>query len=161
MSQDELKKLLEYNKDTGVFKWLVYRSRNAKPGYVAGNSHHTGYSFIKINGRMYAAHRLAWLYVYGEFPENQVDHINHDRFDNRISNLRDVTHKENALNQKTRKTNTSGVTGVSWSKQHKKWMARVMSNGKNIFLGLFDKIEDAKSKRLEANRMYGYHENHA
>ena len=90
----------------------------------------------------------------------QVDHINHDRTDNRIENLRLVNANENGKNQKASVRNKSGVVGVSWKKSKNKWHSQIMVNGKQIHLGFFDNIDEAKKARIDAERKYGFHENH-
>ena len=154
----KFKRLLKYNPKTGEFIWLKSKGSN-KAGDIAGGLIN-GYVKIKVNNRNHYAHRLAWFYVYGAWPENQIDHINHDRSDNRIDNLREVTGKENSKNQKMHITNSSGVTGVYWRKDRSKWRAAIHVN--NIFIGLgsyIDKFE-AICARKSAEVLYGYHPNH-
>ena len=160
LTQKRLKELLAYTPETGVFTWAKPRGGKVA-GAVAGTIHYKqGYIRIKIDGGMYSAHRLAWLYVYGEMPEHEIDHINHDRQDNRIENLRSVTRHQNARNRALRADNTSGVVGVNWFKRNKKWGARIFKNGKFVFLGLFDRFEDAAEARKNASLKYGFHPNH-
>jgi len=130
-SQERLRELLFYDQNTGVFTRKV-----ALPGWsagsVAGHNHHTGYTFIKVDRQSYMAHRLAWMYVYGEDPGAlQIDHINGNKSDNRITNLRLATHGQNQVNVKTNK-------GYYWNKQTKKWKAQIRHKGKVIYLGLYD-----------------------
>ena len=113
LTQRRLKEVVEYNSDTGVFTRLSNASQ-VKAGSVAGGQDGKGYTRFSVDGKSYLAHRLAWLYVNGAFPIDQIDHLNHDRLDNRIANLRCVTHKENGKNQSLCKNNSSGVTGVNW-----------------------------------------------
>ena len=115
MSLERLKELLGYNSETGVFVWLVAISKKIKVGKVDGNIDKHGYVKIGINGFYYYAHRLDWLNTYGCFPKGekwQIDHIDGDRSNNRIENLKTVDHSENGKNQKMFSTNTSGATGV-------------------------------------------------
>ena len=142
-----------------IFKWLQYRGRLAKVGFIAGSINSDGYLNIIVCGKHYKAHRLAFLYMTGGTP-NQVDHINHDRKDNRWENLRPANNKINQQNQSKYKNNTSGYTGVVWSKSNKKWQAQIKSNGKNIHLGYFKKIKEAVLIRKAAEIEYGFHENH-
>jgi len=160
MNQAELKRLLSYDPDTGVFTWLVDRSNKVRVGHRAGVVNKRGYSVITINYTQHRAHRLAWLYVHGRFPENNLDHVNRDKTDNRLCNLREATSTENNRNMPRKKANTSGVNGVHWSKSSRKWHAQISILGKTTHLGLFDDIKDAALMRWIAERRYGYHSNH-
>ena len=141
--KDDLKEILDYNSETGVFTWLkkVSKYSNIKIGSVAGSSDVHGYYRIMVNGKIYKAHRLAWLYVYGEWPKNYIDHINGNPSDNRIENLRDVTRRQNQQNQKIHRQ--GHLVGVSYSKPHKKWKSQIAINGRRKFLGLFETKEQA------------------
>lgn len=159
ITQLELKSRLHYNPKTGVFTRISSSSAGPKIGDIAGWLQ-DGYRKIMVNGKTYFAHRLAWLYVYGEFPENQIDHINHIRNDNRISNLRDASGSDNQRNQRVAKNNTSGTIGVIFNNLINRWVARIGTPQKRIFLGRFKKKEDAIKARKEAEIYYGYHRNH-
>lgn len=124
VSQERLKELLSYNPETGIFTRLSARSGQDK-GSVAGGLNDQGYVKISIDNKIYRAHRLAWLYMTGEWPEDQIDHINNIRSDNRFSNIRQATHSENNRNTGLSISNKSGSKGVSWSKWHNKWRARI------------------------------------
>lgn len=145
ITQKELKELLHYDPETGIFTWLVtpYKYGRVKIGDSAGSNDAYGYRRIKIKRRSYKSHRLAWLYVYGHFPPNALDHINVLKDDNRISNLRLATNSENQMNRGKPSNNTSGFKGVSWHKRRKKWDAYGQLNGKNKHLGAFDTAEAA------------------
>jgi len=153
LTQAKLKELISYNQETGDMKWKNISHNRVKPYTKAGHMDRTGYARLSIEGKKYMVHRLAWLYVYGSFPENAIDHINRDRNDNRFSNLRLATVKQNNENISLRSHNTSGYRGVTWHKAAKKWMASVTHNKKQIYLGLFDNLDDAansaKNKRNE------------
>ena len=123
ITQERLKELLHYDPESGLFTWKVLRTGNAKVGSVAGSSNICGYINIKIDGILHCAHRLAFLYVNGAMPK-EVDHINHLRSDNSFKNLRSVSRKENSVNQIKRRSNTSGVMGVTWYKKSGKWNFR-------------------------------------
>ena len=124
ITQKELKELLHYDPGTGVFVWKnIITANQKKNGDVAGGYDDKGYIKIRINYKHYLAHRLAWLYVYGEWPSKHLDHINRNPSDNRISNLREATHLENNKNASKRKDNTSGYKGVNWHARNKKWIA--------------------------------------
>lgn len=159
---EKLKDILDYSPDTGLFIWKKWRSRLAKKGGVAGKVDRIngGYLVIGICKRIYKAHRLAWFYAYGEWPNGYIDHINHDKLDNRICNLREASAKQNQQNLPVRSNNSSGATGVSFLKHMNKWRAYIHFEGKQILLGRFENIEDAIFARKKANKKYGYHENH-
>jgi len=159
LTQEKLKQLLDYDSDTGIFRWRVRKAQCVKIGTLAGYKSKKGYRLIGVDGKYHYTHRLAWLYVYGEFPKNEIDHINHITDDNRISNLRSVTHSENGRNQSVQKNNTSGIMGVH--KWKKKWVAKIQVDGKYKHLGYFENIKDAKKARERAKIRYGYHPNHA
>lgn len=146
-----LRSLLDYNPDTGVFYWRIQPSRNVKAGAVAGCVDSYGYTRIRVNGMKFMAHRLAWLYTHGVMPTHEIDHINGNRADNWITNLRDVSPSTNLQNQaKPHKGNTSGFLGVSWSKSKKRWRAQIFANGRNEYLGSFDTAEAAHAAYLAA-----------
>lgn len=160
MSQEELKSYLAYNKNTGVFTWARNRYK-VKKGDVAGCLNKgKGYIEIQINRRIYNAHRLAWLYVYGEMPTKQIDHINHIRNDNRLSNLREVSPSTNSKNRSASKLNTSTRTGVYFRSDTNKWRADITVEYKRINLGSFKDFEDAVDAREKAEIKYGFHKNH-
>jgi hypothetical protein len=150
LEQDLLKELLNYDPETGIFTWAVDRQRY-KAGTIAGSINSCGYVHIGINGKTYKAHRLAWVYVYGSISkELQIDHINRNRVDNRISNLRLATSVEQGQNITHSIRNTSGYPGISWQKSHNKWRARIMLNRKSISIGYFDTPEAANDARIKA-----------
>jgi len=164
LSQKELKDVLHYNPETGVFTWLVGRG-GVNVGDIAGNiaTRHSGkkYMFIGVNNRgRFASHRLAFLYMTGSFPKNDTDHEDGNGLNNKWENLKDVTNSENHKNVKKQANNTSGTTGVRMHNAAKKWVARIYDDGKEVHLGLFDNYEDAVSVRKEAEKKYGYHINH-
>ena len=143
ITQKELMALLNYDPDTGIFTWKVKR-KSVNIGDVAGNAKKTdGYMRIKINGSQYYCHRLAWLYIHGSFPESQIDHINNDRSDNRISNLRCANYQTNAFNRKPSSRNIHGMQGIRPNRYATKWQATIKISGKNIFIGTFDTKEEA------------------
>ncbi|MCK4816681.1 HNH endonuclease [bacterium] len=164
LTQQYLKSILNYDKDTGIFTWRVSRNNRIKAGDLAGTLTSKGYIQvgIKIDGiaLLYGAHRLAWLYEYGKFPSKDIDHINHDRLDNRICNLREADQKINQKNRTINKNNKSGFTGVSWHKNRNRWQATICVNKTIIHLGSFKDKNEAIMARLHANRLYKFHENH-
>lgn len=144
LTQERLKEVLSYCERSGAF------SRLRKPGIPVG---HVGrYLQISIDGASYYAHRLAWLYVHGEFPANTVDHINGDGLDNRIANLRAASWAENQQNVGVRRDNTSGHPGVWWNAARRKWQAGIKADGRLKYLGLFASVEDAAEAYRSAKR---------
>ena len=140
------------------FNGVLLRRRNLK---IVGTMHAQGYVQTSIKGRFYLVHRIIWEMHNGKIPEGmEIDHINHDRSDNRIENLRLVTGCENKKNQSIRKRNKSGFTGVSWHSKAKKWRAEIKSNGVYRYLGLYSSIDDAINARKEAEKEFMFHENH-
>jgi hypothetical protein len=146
ITQSELKYKLYYNQDTGIFTWI-------KTGKIAGFTRN-GYIIICINQKEYRAHRLAWLYVYGKMPIKFIDHINLNKSDNKISNLREATKSENAMNVKLSSKNKSGYKGVSWNKEKNKWKVALKLNGKQKHFGYFNDLEFASLIAKEAIDKY-------
>jgi hypothetical protein len=152
-TQENLKEMLEYDPHTGLFKWKVKKSHIVFPGRPAGCLNKFGYMRIGIGGKSYMAHKLAWFYYYGTWPITDTDHINRERADNRICNLREATRSQNTLNTKTHRNHTSGVRGVDWVKNCQKWMARIQVNGSRQTIGLFRNLDDAIKAREEAEKL--------
>lgn len=174
MPIDELRRIMSYNPETGELTWLhrpieyfdsafTMRAWNGKyAGKVAATTCRAGYVSIRIQGPQYRGHRLAWALYHGEWAKGHIDHINGDRTDNRIANLRLVSELENARNAKIRKDNTTGVSGVLFRHdgRAKPWTAQIRSNGKHVGLGSFRTREEAVNARRNAEAQYGYHPNH-
>lgn len=160
LTQRKLKDILDYYPETGIFRWKIVKANNIHIGDIAGTIRTDGYIAIKIDYKLYKAHRLALLYMTSHFPTDQVDHRNHIREDNRFVNLRETTNKENGKNHKMKCNNTSGITGVDWHRNVKKWRARIMVDDKDIHLGHFININDAAAARKVAESKYGFHSNH-
>ncbi len=157
---EELQKYLLYDKHTGIF-YRKISSGGRKAGASAGCKvprKRNEYIVISLNSQLYYAHRLAWLYVHGEWP-NQIDHIDGDGLNNRVDNLRDVTNSENCKNTRLSILNTSGVTGVYRNKLLSKWETRIGKTGSD-YVGIFDEIWDAICARKSAENKHGYHVNH-
>ncbi len=147
LTQADLKNILSYDKSSGNFTWLVSRSRLTKIGDIAGFLHSSGYVHIKIRNMSYKAHRLAFLYMDGYFPEHSVDHKNGLKSDNRWANLRHVTRSCNMQNRSVFKGSKSGFTGVYQGRSKGVWGARISVNKDKIFLGLHaDKISAALAR---------------
>lgn len=155
----ELKSLLKYNQDTGLFTWLVASSNRIRIGDIAG-CNKDGYILIRVNNILYRAHRLAWLYMTGSFPSQHIDHVDHIRSNNRWFNLRDVSQKENSKNMKKSKNNKSGVAGVRWCKKDNYWRIEVKVDYKLITLGSRRDFFEACCLRKSANNLYNFHSNH-
>lgn len=135
----ELKNIIHYDPETGVFTWKVNRS-TVRAGQRAGGINNGGYRKIRINNKWYTEHRLAWFYIYGEWPSKEVDHINHVRNDNRIENLRDISARANKGNCTN---HTSGFVGVFYHKDTSNWWARIKIDGRSKHLDTFDNPERA------------------
>ena len=156
LTREQLLEDWDYDSVTGVFmrRRAVGRHGRHKAGTVARPGRAHGYSVIHIGGRVHRAHRLAWLYVYGEWPKI-IDHINGDRADNRIKNLRNVTQIENMQNLKRAPvTSKSGLLGAHKGTRCKRWYARIRINGISTKLGLFDTAEEAHAAYMAAKRVH-------
>lgn len=160
-STDALRQLLRYEPETGKLYW---RSRDNPQwsaryaGREAFTANCNGYKRGKINNQFFFAHRVVWAMMFGDCT-NQIDHINGDRADNRIENLRSVTNAENAKN-KRHIQNASGVTGVRVERRTGRWRAEIKVSGRLIFLGTFVKKSEAVTARKNAECKYGFHPNH-
>lgn len=162
LTQGILKTFLHFDRDTGIFTRIARTIASTQLGTVAGNVQGTlpdaGYIQISLLGKLYGAHRLAWLYEYGHLPEKQIDHINHDRTDNRIANLRVVDNHTNMKNKSLYTTNSSGYTGVE--KHGNNWKARIGVNGTKVLLGVYSTYEEAVAARKAGEKLLSYHNNH-
>jgi hypothetical protein len=152
LTAQRLRELLHYDPETGVFTWKVANGTRAKVGAIAG-SLSKGYILVRVDALNRRAHRLAWFYVNGEWPTDEIDHINGDKSDNRICNLRCVSRSVNLQNQRQpRSDNARGLyLGVGWDKARQKWRAQI-KDGKNTFLGRFNSQEEASEAYLAAKR---------
>lgn len=147
LTQGELKEILDYDPETGVFIWRVRPCRTVCIGDTAG-SLRDGYILIRYRGNRYYAHRLAWFYSYREFPKGNIDHINGVRSDNRICNLRDVTQRENLQNMKCHRD--GHLAGTRYRKSLCKWVAQITLDRRSIHLGHFNTEEEAHAAYLLA-----------
>lgn len=151
--QSRLLHLLNYDLATGIFTRKVSVSGNAKAGDRCEGVHVSGYIYIGVDGRDYKAHRLAWLYVTGEWPSWQIDHADGDRSNNAWTNLRSATPKQNCANAAVRKDNKTGFKGVR--AMGERWQVRI-GNGGRIHVGTFDTLEEAKAAyEVASQREYG------
>jgi hypothetical protein len=144
ITQPELRALLLYRPYSGIFVWRVSPAKGVPAGTVAGSLHPSGHVYISIKRRLYAAHRLAWLYQYGHWPASFVDHINGDGSDNRLSNLRLLDRTKNLqAARKARADSRSGLLGACYRKDVNKWQARIQRDHVSVSLGLYDSAEEA------------------
>ena len=151
----ELRSALSYDKNTGNFTWLK-SCGSVKAGDAATNVNAIGYSRVKIKGKSYLAHRLAWAFSYGEFPASTIDHGNGIKTDNRIENLRQATRSENQMNRRKHCDNTSGFKGVTWNAAKNQWSARCAANGKRVHVGYFNDAQSASfAYQQVAQQMHG------
>lgn len=145
--------LLHYEPETGVLRWKV-SAGSVEVGDVAGCVHNDGYRNVQIRTHKYLAHRLAWFIYWGEDPKDQVDHVDRNRTNNAIVNLREATSFENQRNASMRTANRSGVSGVCWHKGRDRWHAKIRAGGKQIHLGYFERIEDAAAAYRAAAELH-------
>jgi HNH endonuclease/AP2 domain len=141
---EKLRELFSYDPEKGSFRW------NGEAGYISGN----GYRYISVEGKKRLSHRLAWLMHYGEEPNGLVDHINGDRTDNRIQNLRLATYSQNSANAKLHTRNTSGLKGASWMPKKNRWQATITVKNKQMNLGYFKTKEAAHDAYMAAAKKY-------
>lgn len=160
----EALELFRYDYETGVLYWRRRVNSRVPKTLEAGTqrkSNSDGCLNVSVNGRLYPVHRVVMLMCYGFYGEGlEVDHINHVRNDNRLFNLRFATRSENRKNQSVSSKNTSGVTGVYFSKSKKKYIAQIKVNRETIYLGIFDTLEGATEARRQADRKYKFNNNH-
>lgn len=173
LSYSQVSSLIKYDGETGYFLWIK-RPIDSFSDKRCGNTWNTRFAgkrtFISVDdkgyfkggilGATYSAQRVAWLLHYGEWPNGEIDHIDGDKKNNRIINLRDVPRKINSRNQKRRPNNKSGAGGVILRKDTKKWAAFMHVDGKKINLGCYSCFEEAVSARQEANKDHGFTERH-
>lgn len=163
LTAEEARRLFSYDPDTGVLIRKVRTSCRSKVGEVAGTipkNARKKYCKVGINGVIYLAHRVIWLIVTGDWPDNEIDHDNGNGIDNRWNNLNCATVSQNCKNRKQFSTNTSGATGVFWRANRKRWVAYIWIHGKYKTLGHFRKKEYAIAARKAAETEMGYHPLH-
>jgi hypothetical protein len=151
---ERLREVLEYDPDSGVWIWVGRTGNKSKPGKIAGSLDNNGYVVIRIDRAIYKAHRLAWLYMTGEWPKVTVDHINNVPADNRWTNLREATYSQNNASRGLTVRNSSGFKGVYWQAKNKKWVATIAVGDNRIrYLGSFDRPEDAHAAYCAAAQL--------
>jgi hypothetical protein len=151
LTAEKLREILEYDQETGVFTWAVKRGNYHVQGKRAGTVNSRGYRVIEIDGKAYREQRLAWLYVTGEWPEHEIDHRDLDKTNNRFSNLRQATRRQNTCNKSVQKNSKTGVRGVN-RRDNGKFRAYVCVLGKRINVGQYDTIEEAQAAYVAAAR---------
>jgi len=154
ITAERLREVLHYDAESGVFTWIASTARRGRKriGHRAGTIDDRGYVIIKINQKLYQASRLAWLYVTGEWPKNQIDHQDQITGNNAFLNLRDVTGRVNQQNQRrAHSQNVSGFLGVI--RRRNKWVARLQLDGKHRWIGTFTSAEDAYEAYVKAKRL--------
>lgn len=162
---EEVRRLFDYNPDTGIMTRKIRTACRTQAGDVVGY-------LVSDQGRLRVTvtvggnrvncyvHRLIWAWVHGEYPDDYIDHINGISSDNRLANLRAVPHKINMRNKSIPSNNTSGTNGVHWDKFTDKWIAQLQVDGKHKWLGRHNELDDAIKARKQAEVKYDYHENH-
>lgn len=164
LTQKKLKEILHYDSNSGLFIWKIRAAKRIKPGDIAGclfeSQSKKKYIRITISGKRYFVHNLAWLYVHGHFPDNEIDHADGNGTNNKIKNLSDVVRLENGKNKRLSVNNKSGHVGVHWHCRDKRWQAYIMVNKKSLYLGTFTDKNKAIEVRKAASIKYNYHKNH-
>lgn len=145
---ERLREVCDYDAATGEFSWRVDKRRRQRKSRASGSRRR--YRDVGIDGKHYYLHRLAWFYVHGEWPRLEIDHINGDCADNRISNLRLATRAENSRNQGLRKNSTSGLKGVCWDPLRQRWQSHIRIGGRKVNLGRFHTKEAAHAAYVAA-----------
>lgn len=173
LTQQQFRELFSYDKDSGMLRWMPKKdgdlssarsvsSWNTKyAGRLAGSKGAAGYLRVNVQGKKHFVHRVVWVMANGEIPTNmQIDHINHIRDDNRLQNLRLVTHQENNKNISLPRKSTGPTIGVIKNKRTGSWVAQIKVDGKKIHLATTKDMNEAIRIRAEANKKFGFHENH-
>ena len=156
LTVERLRELLHYDPETGVFRWRITRCGRAMCGNTVGTNNGRGYLRVAIDGRSYLLHKLAWLYVYGQWPAGRTDHDDRNTTNNRINNLRPATDSQNQANARRRSDNKSGYKGVHWYVRSRKWCSAIKVNGKRVHLGYFRSPQEAHAAYCAAaTKNYG------
>jgi hypothetical protein len=168
VSAELARSILDYDPDTGILTWKSRpvlkrqdKGWNTKyAGTQAGKAHTRNYIIVGINYKAYLAHRVAWLIYTGEWPKDEIDHIDHDSSNNRIANLREADRQVNCRNMSISKRNKTGFVGVAWNKTRKSWTANIQHKGRNLYLGGYQSLGEAAMARARYENKLGYHSNH-
>lgn len=154
--RERIMDVIKYNPSTGLFMWKKRPNSRCHEGWFAGSKCSAGYTQVCVFGNRMTGHQVAWLIYYGSVPRYEIDHKNRDKSDNRISNLRDISHIKNSRNRNRSKLNTSGYTGVYFSKSENKWNASIHVDYRKINLGRFSTREEAIVARQQAELKHGF-----
>ena len=158
MNQEDIKCLLKYNPKTGIFNWAHQLNNNVNYGDIAGHRNEFARIVITIDHKNYQSNRLAWLYMTGEWPKNEITHINGKNDDNRWANLRYASRQEICKNKSIQRNNKSGIAGVSWIKARRIWHVSIRVDKKDRYLGRFKSKFEASCARKSAENKHGYYE---
>lgn len=176
-SPDELRQLLRYEPETGALYWrqrpahffdcaarhlarVMGRWNVSWAGKEAGTIGPYGYRMVTIFNRHFAAHRIAWCITHGQWPSEQIDHVNGQRDDNRLSNLRAATHAQNQRNMRISRSNTSGVTGVYWCRRTNRWKAEISLRSRKVYVGVFRDLAAAEAAIRAKRSELGFSDRH-
>lgn len=159
LNQEIVRRYLSYDEHTGQLTWIKKPSKKTIINSRAGNNNKSGYRTITLFNKKYPEHHIVWLWWYGKLPEEHIDHINHIRDDNRVSNLREVSIGENARNRTKRNSKVNEV-GIWFCKRRKRYIAEITFKGKKVFQRSYEDVEEAIQARETKALELGFHENH-
>lgn len=160
-TQLRLRKLFDYNPETGQLRWKHSTSHRVRIGATAGYANKTGHLTVRVDTKLYLVHRLVWIFSYGKIDRTKyIDHIDHNPSNNALANLRLVTREQNQRNMRFFGNNPAGMFGLQWNPQNNNWRARINIHDHVINLGSFKRFEDAVAARKAAEVKYGFHPNH-
>ena len=153
ITQERLKEYLSYDPETGYFTWIKFKNARSPIGSIAGCPNNLGYIRIRFDSKFYHAHRLAWFYFHGEWPKNEIDHIDGNPSNNKLSNLRDVSPSVNSQNRKKAQAGSkTGTLGVSLNFRRNRYVSKIVLDGKIHYLGTYGTIEEAHAAYLNKKR---------
>lgn len=155
VSYAQVKKFLSYDPILGELTWRASKGNRVR-GKFAGGVDRDGYNYLVVNQRKYKSHRIIWLWWYGYYPENDIDHIDGDKTNNRIENLRETSDLCNCRNRGLRKDNKTGVPGIHWNERLGKWVAQITNLGARRHLGYFSTMREAVARRHAAEIEYDW-----